>query len=236
MLIHLVENGLGQIGELRDIDGIEVFNFGHALYAKNKFQLACTGLFFGPTQFVMNNIELPKGALDFWDSLLSKGRVAALGASDAHLKLAAVPIAQGMFRRAMSAVTLYVQTDQVCEKSILENLIHGNSFSVFEGLGAASDFSFEATALTSLHSDHLLKTKRPLTFSVRAPHAEKIRLIHNGQVIADVKSETLRTHNDEVGAYRVEVYRKNKLWIISNPVYVHSNEKKRIHYPMNNPG
>ena len=211
--------------ELRNVDGIEVYNFGHALYAKNKFQLACTALALWPTPFVVNNIRLPNGVLEFWDSLLSKGRVAALGAADAHLKFADAPIMRGMFRRAISAVTLYVQSDGLYEKRILENLIHGDSFSVFEGLGSASNFSFEVIASPpSWHSGRVVKTNRTITLSVRAPNAEEIRLICNGQVVKHIQGEALKANHGEPGAYRVEVYRKKKLWIISNPIYVAKNE------------
>ena len=133
-----------------------------------------------------------------------------------------------MFRLAMSAVTLYVQADQLNEKSILKNLMNGKSFIVFEGLGVASDFSFKAEFPVSMgHSGHQFKTATSRSFSVKAPHAEKIHMIRNGQLIVDVNGESLKSDHDEVGAYRVEVYRKNKLWIITNPIYVKGKERKR---------
>ena len=56
--------------------------------------------------------------------------------------------------------------------------------------------------------------------SVKLPVAAEIRLIHTGQVIALQYGDSLSYTASEAGAYRVEVERNQKLWIISNPIYL----------------
>ena len=207
--------------ELQGIDGIEVYNFGHVLYAKNKILLASTSLLLWPKAFLNSNIELPKDVLGFWDSLLRTRRVVALGATDAHLKLANIPVMRGMFQQAIRAVTLYVEAEQLTERSILQNLMTGNSFVVFESLGTAPNFLFSAiTHTTSYGPGQVISTGSPVTFSVKAPDSDEIRLIANGQIIARTNEESLMHIHNTTGAFRAEVYRKKRIWIISNPIYV----------------
>ena len=207
--------------ELQGVDGIEVFNFGHSLYAKKKIQLIGTSLFFWPNAFVKKHIETSGDTLSLWDSQLLKNRVSGLAATDAHLKLVDAPIFRGLFRQALRSATLYVVSEQLNEKAIIRNLVEGNSFSVFESLGVVSDFSFKAiTGNKSYHSGQTVKAHLPLTFFIRASGANKIHLVCNGKVIKQIDGESLKFLCNEAGAYRVEIFRKKRLWIISNPIYV----------------
>ena len=208
--------------ELQDLDGIEVYNFGHALYKTNKLKLVTSSLLLGPTPFLNTNLDSPHHTLRFWDSLLSAPtrRLVATAATDAHLKLADVPIMRGLFRQAIRSVTLYVQADRLNEGDILRNLMEGNSFIVFESLGTAHDFSFNAVApAQSYNLGAAIPPHLTTTFSVIANNADEIRLIRDGHLVKQTHSETLRYSSKEPGAYRVEAYRKKKIWIISNPIY-----------------
>ena len=60
--------------------------------------------------------------------------------------------------------------------------------------------------------------------------AADIRLIHNGEIIAQNTGTVLEYKNQATGYYRVEAYREGELWIASNPIYV-SNSKSEVRNP-----
>ena len=207
--------------QVSGIDGMEIYNFGHTLYGKNKFRLLGTSLFFGPASFLKDSIELPLDTLKFWDSMLGRGPIAAVAATDAHLKLLNAPPMRGVFKQALRAVTLYVSADQFSEQALLDNLMHGRSFIVFESLGTALNFSFKAkTPDQFFQSGQTITTRLPATFHVEAPEAHEIRLLRDGKIIDRTDGEFLRSPGKGPGAYRVEVFRREKLWILTNPIFV----------------
>ena len=55
-------------------------------------------------------------------------------------------------------------------------------------------------------------------FYIETPLPGMIRLVRNGQIIYRKVGTTLCYESDEPGVYRVEVYRKRKGWIYSNPI------------------
>jgi hypothetical protein len=61
-------------------------------------------------------------------------------------------------------------------------------------------------------------------FEVRTPHEADVRLLFNGQVVAQARGTYLKHTTDEPGAYRVEAYRRHRLgsrgWIFSSPIYI----------------
>ena len=206
---------------LSGIDAMEIYNFGHTLYEMNKLQLLATGLFFPPTSFLNVSGKLSADTLKSWDTLQSRGTVVGLAATDAHLKLADLPPMRGVFRQALRSVTLYVPTDRFNKHTALENLMRGNGFIVFESLGIAPNFSFSAKASGKTYqSGERIRTKLPVTFLIEAPGAYEIRLIRDGTVVERTLDELLRAHSIGSGAYRVEVYRRKKPWIITNPIYI----------------
>ena len=207
--------------KVNGIDGLEIFNFGHTLYGKNKFWLAGASLLFWPRSFLNTSTVVSFDTLRFWDSLPASDSVIALAASDAHLKLFDLPPMRGIFRQALRAVTHYVPAEQFSERAILWSLMQGRGFIVFESMGTAFNFSFEAkTSDQTYHSGQTVATELPLMFFVDAPGAGEIRLIRDGTIANRIGGTSLNTPCSGAGTYRVEVYRREKLWIITNPIYV----------------
>ena len=207
--------------QLRGIDGMEIYNFGHTLYETNKLKLLGTGLFFLPTSFLNVSRKLSADTFKFWDELQGNDPVVGLAATDAHLKLLDLPPMRGVFRQALRSVTLYVPSDRFNEHAVLRNLMSGNSFMVFESLGIAPNFSFSAkTSVKTYQSGETITTKLPLTFFVEAPGAYEIRLLRDGTIVEKTRDEILTSPVIRPGAYRVEVYRRTKPWILTNPIYV----------------
>ena len=115
-----------------------------------------------------------------------------------------------------------MQAPKLNQKSIAYALAHGHSFIAFEARGIAEKFSFLAkTKEGSLGIGAHPLFKPPIMLSVKVPQAAEIHLISNGEIVRKVKEVSrLDFYARTPGAYRVEVYRKGKIWIVSNPIYV----------------
>lgn len=70
-----------------------------------------------------------------------------------------------------------------------------------------------------------------MTLQALAPGRARIRLLCEGEVVAEESNVENLTHVvRQTGAYRVEAWREYKgierAWIISNPIYVSSNSAR----------
>ena len=59
-----------------------------------------------------------------------------------------------------------------------------------------------------------------MTFRVQTPLSGDIRLLRDGQEIKGQGGRALSYRTNEAGVYRVEVYRKKRGWIYTNPIVV----------------
>ena len=59
-----------------------------------------------------------------------------------------------------------------------------------------------------------------LRLKAYVPGGGEIRILRDGQVIYQNKAESAEIKPEGPGIYRVEVYYKKKLWILSNPIYL----------------
>jgi hypothetical protein len=101
----------------------------------------------------------------------------------------------------------------------------GHGFLGYERPGAIAGFSFwaqsggnEATMGESLPFQGMAELR------ISAPERARLRLLRNGQVIAQTVDSRLVSISHVPGVYRVEAYRRHtgreRGWIFSNPIYV----------------
>jgi hypothetical protein len=176
-----------------------------------------------------------KATLELWDELLTAGkRVAVVGNSDAH----AVPFHLGPLRRVIfpyrylfRCVNTHVLIDHpftgdfATDKRLLLTAVRaGRCFVGYDLPGSTRGFRFSATngPQTVTMGEGIRRTGM-MRFKVKTPAPATIRLLRNGQVIAQGFGDALEAQSIEPGAYRVEVYRRfrglNRGWIFSNPIY-----------------
>jgi hypothetical protein len=69
-----------------------------------------------------------------------------------------------------------------------------------------------------------IKAVGTVTLQIILPSPGEIRLVHNGKVVKSMRGSALTHSTNEVGVYRVEVYKRflGRLrgWIFSNPIYI----------------
>lgn len=188
-------------------DGIEIFSFSDFVYEHKVPGLVAKAIFLPSGSFLKSVIRVSPKSLELWDQYLSAGkRIAGFGSVDAHLKYRWINFPIDNYLMAFQAVTMYVAADDKTEEKIIESLIQGKSFIAFEVFGHAQEFSFSASEKNEL--------------IVKSPKPAVIKLIHNGSVVAEEHGDLLTYQPLEPGYYRSEVYLEDKLWIISNPIYV----------------
>lgn len=170
-----------------------------------------------------------------WDELLTKQRVPAFGGSDAHGTVYHI----GPLSRAVQPYDYLfgcINTHLLCEAPLTGSLEHdkalvyqalrmGRGFLGYERPATISGFSFwacsgerEATMGEGLVLDDMVELR------VSLPSQARMRLLRNGQLVAQELGHQLVLMSHERGVYRVEAYRRHagqeRGWIFSNPIYV----------------
>ncbi len=205
---------------VKNYDAIEIYNYACDFYSSNKFEFILKSLLFSPTLFIKQTVKEPRDLLHQWDFISMARPVPGIGAIDAHVhNLLGIPFIR--YSLSFRAATQYVNAKSNSEKDILEALIHGNSFTVFESHGQARNFTFEArSGSRAFESGSKVKSESPVTLFVNSPAFSEIRLFRNGEMISKHRSKTFVFDVREPGIYRAEVFKNGKLWIISNAIAI----------------
>ena len=197
-------------------DGLEMFNFGHGLFEGDVVDLYFQSLSEDSDTLLKSVQQIPKEHTAFWDESLAERPIAGLAGTDAHLKKRAKS-----FATAFKSAMVYVLIHEFNEQEIVNALGTGRDFMVFETRGRASHFSFQAEQAGKIFQmGEELKSAQEIFFKIHLPSSGKIRLIHNGLVLKEEEGAGLTVSSKDPGAYRVEVYQGEDLWIFSNAIYV----------------
>ncbi len=178
-----------------------------------------------------------KETLALWDKLLAEGkRIAAVGNSDAH----GIRMKLGPFERVIypyeflfRAVNTHIllpepfNGDLVHDKSLILSAIgKGRAWVGYDMPHPTKGFRFTGQGVNKGVMGDNIQLDAGATLQIRTPAKADIRLIHQGQVVAQVENDTHLTYIPiEEGAYRVECYipymGKKRGWIFSNPIYLY---------------
>ncbi|OGX06364.1 MAG: hypothetical protein A3G87_01835 [Omnitrophica bacterium RIFCSPLOWO2_12_FULL_50_11] len=207
--------------DVEKIEGIEIFSFPDVYYTEDIKELTVKAAFFPPKQFLNSVIETPRSALRLWDGELRSKRLSAFASPDAHLRWEWAGFALENYLLYFQAVTMYVRAEHLNEDSVIDSLARGQSFIAHESRGVAQSFSFLAQREgKSYGPGSTVSSQAAIVFTVAVPLDADIRLMRDGAVIKQTRGVALNYSSPEKGVWRVEVYRKNQLWIASNPIYV----------------
>lgn len=174
--------------------------------------------------------------LALWDKLLAKGKqIAAVGNSDAH----GTPMRFGPIRRIIypyeflfRAVNTHISTAEPLngdlrrdKRLILDAIGKGRAWIGYDMAHSTSGFRFTGQGVNKGSMGDKVQLGVGATLQVRTPTKANIRLIWQGDVVAEVRNGTNLTHIPvEAGAYRVECtipyMGAERGWIYSNPIYL----------------
>jgi hypothetical protein len=204
-------------------DAMEVYNQRSAWLAQSPTTLYLRATFSGTDHF-LNGLDVrPAANLALYDRITAGARITMLAGTGAPDDLNVLGAKVGTLPQLFLFCTTHLLARERDTAPILEALRLGHSYVSFDYLGYVGAFAFFAHAgdTTTMMGDevHLapgltLKTELP------AP-ADRIAMYQNGAEVASAdNASTLEFAPKSPGAYRIEVYRSGKLWILSNPLYV----------------
>lgn len=102
----------------------------------------------------------------------------------------------------------------------------GRGFVGYHVLGDPSGFSFVASDGDggSATFGEELALSGEVTLEIRSPRRARLRLLRNGELVAEERGVRLRYRTDQAGVYRVEAHRwdwfRYRGWVFTNPIYV----------------
>ena len=171
-----------------------------------------------------------------WDELNRQKKIVGFGELDNHAstnKILGINFVAYSFNRAFRFIRTHVLTEeelsgdyQKDREMILRALLAGRVYFALEYFRAARGFSFyiEQDNQTAQMGDDFKLNKASAVLKVELPAKALVRIICNGALWAEEKTETFARTIDAPGVYRAEVYLKTygklRPWIFSNPVFV----------------
>jgi hypothetical protein len=221
--------------EVSNFTGIELWNFmsefrgyahskAHALLMSHRPDWFSTG-------------PWPE-ALALWDELLTTRAqpIVAIGGSDAHAHLFTIgPIRRHFlpYRYCFGAVNTHLLLPAPLTGDLAHDrhatydaLRAGHCWVGYDRIGRTAGFRFDASDGThhAVMGDCVTHSDSPWRFEVTVPDRARVRLLRNGEPVAQADGRTLRFASQLPGVYRVEAWRryrgKARGWIFSNPIYV----------------
>ena len=198
-------------GEGFDYSGLEIIDADSVVKARVVRSLPYYPLILvKPTLAFLKMIVPPARALGKWDQLLGRAPANGYYSADAHL----------LYRAVFPVFHLHVFLEQplaaeftAASRQIFAALASGRFFSAVDGAAAARGFRISLDGGS-------LRVSAPFSF------AHEIVIVRDGRVIQRTRENELVLPLPAPGAYRAEVYLRERTpldagtpWIISNPVY-----------------
>lgn len=169
-------------------------------------------------------------ALRKWDELLKFRKVVAISEIDNHSskkKFNDQEIVIFPLKKALKTLTNNVILDQplsskhdVAKRQIISAFKNGHSFICNNAVGDSSDFYFtiEAAGRLLYPGDETRFCGGEIVVSL--PEDANIRIIRNGELYKQNESFELVEPLTEKGCYRTEVYKGDRCWLLTNPIYI----------------
>jgi len=220
--------------DTEDFDGIEIWNhmseWMENLTEENKYQA-----FLHPLRTI---VAPNKETLKKWDELNLRRKVVGIGGVDAHAHkynlLGFMEVEIFPYKVLFKAIHTHILLDEEFVRENNENSVSKAKEAIYNALEGgrcfvANDyhsdskgFRFYAKSGEKIYQmGERINENEKIIFYVLLPvQTAEIRLIRNGEIIAQAKDKSAEFIVGQSGAYRVEVYINNKAWIYSNHIRV----------------
>lgn len=220
--------------------GLEIWNFMSRFKDYVQTWRETIRAVFRPEEIVTGPCPL---TLELWDQLLAMGHhITGIGGADAHgTTYTFGPFAHTIFPYdfLFNCVNTHILTkaplvgDATHDRNLLmQALRRGRAFIGYSIPGDPRGFRFTAQGQnTAAIMGESIRIGHGITLQAYAPARARIKIIHNGEVVAeDHKTQNLTHVVRTPGAYRTEVWRdyqgQERAWILSNPIYVEANPNR----------
>jgi hypothetical protein len=210
--------------DCEEIEGLEVWSF-----------VTDTAEKLGSIRDMLRFIATPERMLDHppernvaeWDRLCQRRRVVGIAGIDAHqvgIRVrGSVPLRLMSYARSFR----YLRTHVLCEEPPTGELEHdreqvfsalrsGRCYMSLDSLAPPRGFSF-AAGETPMGAEVEFDGQ---TLRASTPRPAHLRLVRNGEPIAETDGSELEQQAAEPGVYRIEARLRDRTWILSNPIYL----------------
>ncbi len=216
-----------------DYTGLELWNGLSEL--KTVIPTKLHGAVYGLFPALVAHKPIP-ATLEIWDRLLVRGRVVAIGGSDAHAlhahlgPLAAVIFPYEFHFRAINThvlISAELAGDAAADRRLIyEALRAGHCFVAYDLPMPTRGFRFIGHGRESVATmGDEISVRGGVTLQAHVPAQAEIRLLRDGKLLRSAKKAYALTHlAEQPGVYRIECYRRylgrKRGWIFSNPIYI----------------
>jgi len=173
--------------------------------------------------------------LQRWDQLNRERRITGIGGIDVHafpFRIGFISIEIYPYKVQFRSIRTHVLTSRPlinergeklpwreAESVVFEALKQGRCFVVNYSVGDGRGFRFWGEQNNRVYQmGDRWCSKGTITFRAVTPLTGKIHLLRDGKRVCRAKGKELVCSGDQPGVYRVEVFRKNRGWIYSNPM------------------
>jgi hypothetical protein len=207
-------------GQLDCLDGVELWSFLNDTGERVRGFRDLARMIVTPQRAIGGP---PERNLHEWDRLCRARRVVAIGGLDAHqigVRIAGhVPLRLMGYKRSFRQLHTHV----LVERPPIRELEHDRTL-VYDALREgrcyiANDKVADARGFAFSHMGEELPFEAGMNLVARTPQAAQIRLLRDGQPIAEATASELHHSIELPGVYRVEAKLHGRPWIFSNPAY-----------------
>jgi hypothetical protein len=204
-------------------DAIEVYDQRSAWSAVSPTTLELRAVFFGTDHFLSGLDVRPDANFALYDKITAGARVAMVAGFGQPDDLNVLGARVGTMQQLFLFYTTHLIARERDTAPLLEALRLGHSYASFDYLGYVGAFAFFAQngETKSMMGDEV-QNAPGLALKAELPaDADRIVMYRNGTEVASAENASkLEFAPKSPGAYRIEAYRKGRMWILSNPVYV----------------
>ncbi len=224
---HVEENVDWDLGPFQ---AFEAYNLHAEFMAQSGWALAGRFLFYTPDAFFEAAVRAPTVNLTTLDRELARGRrLGVLAGHDAHANVHVLGVTIGTYPEMLRLFSNHILAAAWTVEAIAAGVRAGRTFVVFDFLGDGTGFSMtygekgaapEARAILGDEAPYRAEHTFVVTVPALAGDPIRTRLLRDGQSF--LETDALRFHATlpGPGVYRAEVYRENRLWILSSPMYI----------------
>jgi hypothetical protein len=110
-------------------------------------------------------------------------------------------------------------------KALFDALLAGRAYIAVDSLAPARGFRFWAEGAEGRTAE--MGAEAPAgewVLRARTPRPARLRLVRDGEAIAETEGDSLEQWTDGPGVYRIEAYLtahgRERTWVLSNPIYL----------------
>ncbi len=203
------------------ITGMEIFNLAEAIYDDGMLKIGFKSLVYTSDGLMRSYLDRPDALLQLWDKVLTERKFVGIGATDAHQRYRFLGKALDSYETMFRTVQTHALANDLSRQAILGAFQKGHVYVGFDIVKPVRNFIFMGeTSKELVIMGDVVKYKADLELRVSLPGQGDIHVLKDGKVWQTAQGSYWESRAEGPGIYRVEVYSHNKLWILSNPIYV----------------